>query len=636
MFDSIRNHKKYLMGFLLLLIIPSFVLFGIDGYTRFTEGGQSVAQVAGKDIKQQDWDAAHRRFADNLLANSPNLDRGLLDTDQARYASLQRLVDERLLATAADKLRFATSDQRLARELQQDPTIATLRKPDGSLDMAQYRQLLSTQGQTPEMFEANVRADLSRRQVLQGVATSGFVTPSVSKAMGDAYFERRDIQWLRLAPADFERQVSVSDADVEKYYQANAAQFQSPEQADVEFVTLDLAAVAQGIVLNEADLRAYYEQNLKQQASTEQRRASHILLTVASGASADDKAKVKAKAEALLAQLKAAPGKFADIARAESQDPGSARNGGDLDYFSRGAMVKPFEDAAYALEKGQISGVVESEFGFHIIQLTDIKRPAQRSFEAMRAEMEPELKKQQAQRKFAEAAEQFSNLVYEQADSLAPAAEKLKLKLQTVKGLGRQGQPGVLSNPKLLTALFAADSVQKKRNTEAVETGPSQLTAARVVQYAPAATQPLAAVAAQVRARLVAERAAALAKADGEAKLAAWRKDIGSAKLPAAITVSRDKPEGLPLKVLTAALSADLTQAPVLVGLDQGREGYVLLRVNKAVPRNPPTAETARLEANELAQMWSSAEGAAYLSYLKTQFKAEVKAPKPGPAKPAS
>jgi peptidyl-prolyl cis-trans isomerase D len=186
-----------------------------------------------------------------------------------------------------------------------------------------------------------------------------------------------------------------------------------------------------------------------------------------------------------------------------------------------------------------------------------------------------------------------------------------------------------LSNAKLLEALFATDSVQKKRNTEAVELGANQLAAARVVQYAPAATQPLETVASQVRARLVAERAAALAKADGEAKLAAWKAKPETAQLPAAITVSRDRSEGLPPKVLNAVLSADLAAAPAWVGLDEGQAGYVIAKVIKSVPRVAPAPEMARQEAKELAELWGGAEAMSYMAYLRTKYKAEITAPAP-------
>ncbi|MDP2095348.1 MAG: peptidylprolyl isomerase, partial [Hydrogenophaga sp.] len=267
----------------------------------------------------------------------------------------------------------------------------------------------------------------------------------------------------------------------------------------------------------EADVRAYYDQNAVRLSGNEERRASHILLTLAPDASAADKAVVREKAAALLAQVKAAPHTFAEVAKANSQDPGSAINGGDLDFFARGAMVKAFEDATFALQKGAISELVESEFGFHIIQLTDIKTPPQRSFGEMRAEIEAELKKQQAQKQFADSAEAFSNLVYEQGDNLTAAAERFKLEIQTARGLTRkpQASAGVLANERLLNAIFAADSIDKKRNTEAIETASGQLVSARIVQYAPARTQPLAEVRDQVRQRLVAQRSADLARTTG-------------------------------------------------------------------------------------------------------------------------
>lgn len=629
MFDSIRNHKKYLMGFLMILIIPSFVLFGIEGYSRFNEGGEVVARVAGKDITRQEWDAMHRQESDRLLSTMPTMDRSLLDSDEARYATLERMVRDRVMAVAAQKQHLTTSNQRLARELQQSEAIASLRKPDGTLDMDAYRQLVGSQGMTPEQFEASVRADLSRRQVAEGVTGSGFVPPALAKSVADRFFERREIQLARFNADDFRSQVKITDEDVQRYYDSNKPLFEAPEQADVEYLVLDIDTLAKGLVISDADLRSYYQQNAERLAGGEERRARHILLTVPAGASADEKAKIKAKAQALHDKLAANPAQFAEVARAESQDPGSAANGGDLDFFARGAMVKPFEDAAFQLQKNQLSDVVETEFGFHIIQVTDIKKPDVKPFEALKAQLEGELRKQQAQKQYAEAAEQFSNLVYEQSDTFAPTAERLKLQVQTAKGLTRDGERGPLSNPKLLQALFSSDSIQNKRNTEAVETGSSQLTAARIVRHTPAQVRPLAEVAADVRQRLLAERSAALAKAEGEAKLAAWRQDAASAKLPAPVVVARDKPEGLGVPILQAVLSADLASAPAWTGIDLGVQGYAVARINRVIERPAPAPEMAQRETAELGRLWNTAEGLAYLEHLKARYKAEIRVPRP-------
>jgi peptidyl-prolyl cis-trans isomerase D len=307
--------------------------------------------------------------------------------------------------------------------------------------------------------------------------------------------------------------------------------------------------------------------------------------------------------------------------------------GGDLDYFARGAMVKAFEDMAFSLQKGAISELVESEFGFHIIQVTDIKAPQVRSFESMRPEIEADLKKQQAQKLFTDSAEAFSNLVYEQADSLKPAAERLKLELKTGKGLTRQPKPdgGVLGNERLLAAIFSPDSVEKKRNTEAIETGSSQLTAARVLQYLPARTQPLADVREQVRARLVAQRSAELAREEGAKKMEALKAGGDASGMASALTVSRDKAEGLEQPVLNAALSADPKKLPAWVGVDLREQGYAVVRVDKVLPRETRDARAQAQEVQQYSQWWSSAEGQAFYDTLQTRFKVKILVPEPKP-----
>lgn len=632
MFDSIRNHSKILMGLLFLLVIPSFVLFGIDSYSRFSDQGAPVAKVAGNKITQGEWDAAHQREVERIRASVPNLDPKLLDSAEARYATLERMVNDRVISAAADKQLLITSDQRLARYLQQDPSIAGLRSADGKLDMDRYRQLAASQGMTPEMLEAKVRQDLSAQQVMGGLQQSLVASQGQTDTALSAYLQRREIQIQKWVPSDFAAKVQVADADLEKFYQAQSERFRSVESADIEYLVLDTAALQKSISLPDQDLKTYYEQNVQRLASKEERRASHILINAAKDAPAADRAKAKAKAEELLATVRKIPKSFADVARKNSQDPGSAAKGGDLDFFAKGAMVKAFEDAAFALKKGDISDVVESEFGFHIIQLTDIKAPKAPSFESMRPQLEADLRKQQAQRQFAEQAETFSNSVYEQADSFKPTADRLKLMVQKAQGLTRTpaaGAEGVLANAKLLQTLFAEESVSKRRNTAAVEVAPNTLVSARIVAYRPAAVRPFAEVKDEVRRQYMVEKSAELAKAEGQAKLASWKDQAAQAQVGAALIVSRDQTQGQPQAVVDAVLRADPARLPALVGVDLGTQGFVVARVNKVVPREASSAQQMAQSRQQMTQLWGQAETQAYLTYLKQQLKAEILVEKP-------
>lgn len=635
MFDFVRKHTRVMQLLLFVLIVPSFVLFGLEGYNRFQEKGETVARVDGRDITQQEWDEAHRREVERLRQQMPNIDAKLLDSPAARYGTLERMVRDRVLAAAVEKSHLTVGDQRLARELQRNELIAAMRMPDGKLDVERYRQLLAAQGMTPQMFENQVRGDIATRQVLAGIGNTGFASAAQAGVSLGSFFERREAQVARFATADYQSKVQASDADLQAYYKANPQQFQSPEQASIEYVVLDLSAVSKDIAVNEQDLKTYFEQNAARLGggTPEERRASHILVKVAPGAPAADKEKAKAKAEQLLAQVRKNPDSFAELAKKNSEDPGSAAQGGDLDFFTRGAMTKAFEDAAFALkQKGEIGDLVETEFGYHIIRLTDIKPGKTRTFEDLRPQLEVELKKQQAQKKYADAAETFANGVYEQSDSLKPVADKLKLEIKTAPVVTRQAQPGVtgaLSNPKFLQALFSPEAVERKRNTEALEIGPNQMVSGRVVKYEPARTRPFEEVQAQVRERVVAEKAAELARKDGQEKLAAWKATPASASLPAAVSLSRQDTAKQPRQVVEAALRADPAALPAWAGVDLGADGYAVVKVNKVLPREAPPAEQAQMEQQQYARAWTAAESLAYYNLLKDRFKVQIKAPKP-------
>ena len=633
MLESIRKHSKFVMILLFLLIIPSFIFVGID-QSYFTGSSPAVARVDGQEITQDDWDNRHRQESDRLRAENPQADAKWLDTPEARYATLERMVRERVIIAAAQKMHLVTSDAALARALQAIPAVANLRKPDGSLDADGYRALLAAQGMTPEAFEASMRRDMSLMQVLGNVANTAVTTPVVTKMAMDAFMQRREIQVAQFLPKDFADKVEVKEDALKAYYDGHTSQFQQAEQATVEYVVLDLQSVRNGIEINEDDLQTYYKENAQRLAGgQEERRASHILINAGKSMPAAEREVAKAKAQSIAEKVKANPASFAEVAKTESQDTGSAASGGDLGFFAKGAMVPEFEKVAFAMNKGDISDVVESEFGFHIIQLVDVKTPEIPSFASVREKIINDLKDQQAQRKFAEVSELFANMVYEQAESLQPVVEKLGLKLQTAEGVTREpkaGVEGVLANAAFLEALFASDSIDSKRNTDAIDVGSNQMVSGRVVSYQAAKQLSFNEVEQLVKALYVQEQSAALARQVGESKLKEWQADASKAQgLLPAVEISRNNPVGMPRAVIDAALQAKTDALPAWEGVSLGAAGYAIVKVNKIVPQTQTSADLDRQAAAQYVQLASTAEGMAYYELLKKKFDAQIKVARP-------
>ena len=633
MFDFIRRHNKLFQFVLVLLIFPSFVFFGIEGYSRFHEGAAAVpaAKVDGRTITQAEWDAAYQQQLERMRRQRPNVDSSALDTPQMKRATLDSLVRENVLLAAAHKLNLVTSDARLQRRFVEDPQLAFLRKPDGSLN----KDVLAAQGMSSEQFAERLRQDYSVRQVTAGIDDTVLAPAGVADAALDALFQQRQVQVQRFDTKDYAAKIEPTDAQLDAWYKdpAHAAQFEAPEQAQIQYAVLDLDAIMKGIKVPEEDLRKYYDENKARFTTPEERRASHILIKADKSAPPAERAKAKAKAESILAQLKKSPDSFAELAKKNSDDPGSADKGGDLDFFGRGAMVKPFEDAVLALKPGETSGIVETDFGYHIIKLTAVRGGSVKPYDAVRGEIEAEAKKQQAQKRFAEAAEQFSNTAYEQSDSLKPVADKLGLELRTTRGQRQPaaGASGPLASTKLLTAIFGNDALRDKRNTEAIEVGPSQMVSGRVVKYEAAHQLPLAEVKAKVRDQLIATQSAALARKAGTDRLAALRAAPATALSGATKTVSRAQAQDLPRELLEAVLKAPTASLPAVVGVDLGSEGYAVAKILKVGGRDPVAADASRAQA-QYAQSWADAEAQAYYAALRQRFNVQITAPAAVPA----
>ena len=614
MFDAVRNNKKIVQVFLVLIALP-FAFFGVESF-RDGGAGVDVAKVGEIKISQQEFQQAVREQQDRLRAQLGELDPKVLDNPEFRQAILDDLIDQRLLFQEARKRHLFASDDAVRQAIMAVEAF----QDNGQFSQQRYEALLSAQGMSPAGFEAQVRQDLALQQLAGTIGRSGIVSQRVTDKVLALQSEARHVQEFVLPVENYVAKVKLEDGAAKKFYDENTEQFRTPDQAKVEYVVLTPESLA--VEVSEAEIKAWYDGHKERYQQPEERRASHILIA----AEKLGKDKARQKAEEVLREVQAKPAAFAELARKHSDDPGSASQGGDLGFFGRGMMVKPFEDATFALRDGEVSGIVESDFGFHIIKLTGQHVAREKPLAEVRGEIERELKSSAVARKFAEAAESFSNMVYEQSDSLQPVAEQFKLKIQRSDWIGREANPaaGVLGNAKLLAAVFSDDTIQNKRNTEAVEVAQNTLVAARIAEYQPASVQPLAGLQATIEKLLVNQEAQKLARADGEARLAALQSGTDKLAWGADKVVSRMDARLLPPQAAPLVFRMDKSKLPGYAGVDLPGKGYALYRLSKVTPG--AALDTARRQGlqGQLRSLAAQQEVAMYLSALRARYKVDV------------
>lgn len=631
MFDFVRTHKKWMQVMLAALIVPSFVFVGVSSYGSGGVGATEVANVGGTKITQLEWEEAQRQQLDAARAQMGNrFDPKMFESDEAKQYVLDGLVRQRVIDTEITRSHMTVGDAALKQRIGE---IEIFKKPDGSFDMEQYKNVLAAQGMSPVMFDARMRRDLVQNQFNSAIQGSGFVPRSVATRLSEIGDQEREVQELLLPVADFLPQVKVTDAMIKAYYDKNATLFQIPEQVKVEYVVFDATAVESQVSVSDADaLKAYEAEKTNKFKTAEERHVSHILVSVAKDASAADKAAAKAKAEAILAEVRKAPATFAAVAKAKSDDTSSAEMGGDLGVLTKDGLASAeVTAAAEKLKQGEISNVVASDFGFHILTVPTLKAASIKSFDEAKAEIVAELKKSQMSKKYSELAEKFTDTIYEQADSLKPVADKLGLKIQTVDNLSRTPSPALgespVNNAKFLKAIFSDEALKNKRNTEAVEVAPSTLVAGRVVEFKPATKRPLAEVQAAITDRVTMEEAIKLAKKAGEAKLAAAKASGDATGFGAAKVVTRAKQPEIQLAAMADVMKADATKLPAYVGVEVPGVGYGVYRINKvSQPAQPDMARRAA-EREQINAVVAQQEMFSYVEALKVKAKVELKKP---------
>lgn len=612
MLEAIRERAqgwiaKVILG---LLIIP-FAFWGIDSY--FSGGGQEppAAEIDDQPITQ-------REFA-NALQEQREALGGRVEEGALRKMVMDQLVNTRALSLAADKAGFSILEPQIQAVLGG----LEIFQENGAFSQTRMDAWLRNRGLSQGELIAMIRQDMLLRQVQIGYGEGALVPRPVSERMARLLAEQREVQEAAFDAKTYSAAVKIDDAAIEADYKARQQDYTTPDQVRVQFLVLSQAQLESAVAVSEAQARAHYEANAARYAEPEQRRAAHILIKVDAGADEKTRQTARDKAELLLAELRDQPGRFAELARKHSQDPGSSVKGGDLGTFSREMMVKPFADAVWSMKPGEIRGLVESQFGYHIIRLDGVVGGAKLGFELVKEEILRELRQQEAQRRFLDSAERFSNLVYEQPDSLESAAKEFGLKLEESGWIakGQTAQPAILGNPRLMAALFSDDVLRKRQNTEAIEVAANTLVAARVLEHRPPGLLPLAEVAADIRARLTRAAAAKLAVEAGTKALAAVQAGQAEVNFSAPMTVSRMRPLELQSAAVRAIFAAPADKLPAHVGVESP-EGYRLYRVSRVLPVEPAAEQAEKIRV-DLRRLLAQEEMRAYLESVKA--KASIK-----------
>jgi len=623
MFDLVGKYKKWIMIGLFVLIIPPFALFGIDSYFRDGGSTQSLATVGDSEISEQEFSNALRERQDQLRTmTGGRIDPALLDSSEQRFAVLENLVRQRVLLGHAVRSGLTITTEQLRAYIAQAPEL----QENGQFSRERYQQFLRERNLTAAAFENQLRRNILLLQLNEAYAETSFASRTVAERVLRITEQQREVSRALIATDKFMASVKLEDSAAKKYYDEHQDEFRIPEQVRVEYVTLSADALLEGMQVDAAEVKKYYEQNQRQFGVAESRQASHILIAVDKAAAQDGKEKARALAEQIYNEVKGNPSRFAELAKKHSQDPGSAAKGGDLGTFTRGSMVKAFDDAVFTMKVGDISPPVETEYGYHIIRVTGINPAQMRAFEQARPEIEKELKKQVAARGYAEAAEKLNNIAFEQSESLKPAADLLKQAPQKSGWITRaRAEDSRLNHPKLLQSIFSDDVLTNKRNTEAIEIAPGTIVVARILEHKPSALQPFEQMKGAIEKKLVEARASQLAAQEGRQYLDQLRqgKDV-PVQWSAAQLVSRAEPKDIDEALIRQVFKADASKLPSYSGAEAPGGGYALLRISRVVePANIDRAQQKSLSEG-LAQLLGQEQFAAYLATLTQKTKVRI------------
>ncbi|MDI1300091.1 SurA N-terminal domain-containing protein [Methylotenera sp.] len=622
MLDQIRTVAQGWVGkALLALITIPFALFGIDSYLSSVGNNAAVAKVGGNSISVQAYDNALKNMR-NRLQSEGKFEQAQLDSPEVKSLVLDQLINKQLLSDEIHNAKYAISDSQLATYVTGMPEF----QKDGKFSQDLYDQTLAQNQLSPTKFEAGMRADLLAQQAQDGIARLGFISNARADEVLKLANQQRVVTVSEIKTKDFVDQVTIKPEEVKAYYEQHKNKLIVPEQVKIEFLSLAPVNFMRNVNVRDDEVKKYYDDNAAKFQGNEQRRASHILIAFGVSATPEQKQQAKAKAEEILAQIKKDPSKFEQLAIKNSQDPGSAVKGGDLGSFGHGAMVKPFEDAAFSMKLNQVSDLVESEFGYHIIKVTEISGQSA-DFNNLKPQIKGDLMFQKAKDEFAKQAEAFSDLVYTQSGSLEPAAKAFGGQVQKSDWLSREsGAKFFKNNDKIMSLVFSNEVLKDRRNTEAIEVSTDNMVSARVVDYKAAAPKSFDEVKSGIEALLKLEAASKLAILKGEVALKDLRdgKNVAGIEWIKEVTVDRKNAQGLTDLAMNQVFKTNTVKLPAYSGLADSKQGYLLVKVIKVDSSSLADEETKKAAKAQLNAALANEYIAAYKQSLREKAKVTV------------
>ena len=584
MLQAIREKAQgWIAWAIVILITIPFALWGIQEYLG-AGSDTVVAKVDGQKITEQALTEETRQTRETLRAKlGASYNADLFSEQMLRAQTLDRMINEQLLRSTITDWGMRASDQMVVDAIRAERSFQTDERFDNEL----YRTVLRNNAMSQAAYEASVRQSLTLQQLQYGVAYSAFVTASQVKRFQQLRDQHRTVSYAVIPVGKMLAGIQPDEQAVKHYYQAHQSQYQLPERVKLDYLLLDVSSLAKSVPADETAVRSWYAGHKDEFVAPEERRVRHILIPIKGG----DEGAALAKAQALHAQL-VAGADFAALAKSESADPVSAAQGGDLGWISRGMMVEPFEKAAFALAKGGLSEPVKSDFGYHLIQVEDIRGGGQGNFEAMAGKITAAYRKAEAERVFYERSERLTELTYENPDSLEQAAQTLGLTVQHSDWVDRTGGQGELSSPKVLTAAFSDDVLQQGHNSELLELAPEKVMVLRVADHQASRVRDLDEVHDQVVQAVRLTQASEAVRKQGEEAVAALKtggsleamaKDKGW-QFHAAAVISRDQQDIPPaVREQAFAMPHPAEQATEISGAELAGGDYALVALTSVM-----------------------------------------------------